>query len=84
MPHTHSAEKRMRQGASRRLRNRGIKSSLKTVLQAARAATGAAAKDLIRDAIRQIDKAAAKGVLHRNTASRRKSALMRLGAAQKP
>ncbi len=89
MPHTPSAFKRMRQHAKRRLYNRDVKSGLRTVLKkvAATVKGGDAAKiqaDL-REAIRQVDKAAAKGVLHRNTAARRKSSLMRLAAsAAKP
>ena len=40
-------------------------------------AQGAAARDAIREAIRTIDRAVTKGIIHRNTAARRKSALAR-------
>ena len=87
MPHTPSAFKRMRQNAKRRIVNRSAKSTVKTALQKVTAAKGAEPaklQPLLREAIRQLDKACASGVLHRNTAARRKSALMRLAAAKQP
>ena len=38
---------------------------------------GAAARDAVREAIRTIDKAVTRGIIHRNTAARKKSALAR-------
>jgi small subunit ribosomal protein S20 len=48
----------------------------------ARAADGASTPEAVREAIRTIDKAVSRGVLHRNTAARRKSALARKLAAK--
>jgi small subunit ribosomal protein S20 len=59
---TPSARKRIKQNEKRRLRNRG---------KSAESATA------VHDAIRAIDRAVTQGVLHRNTAARRKSALAR-------
>lgn len=94
MAHTRSAEKNMRQTAKRRLRNRSMTSTLKTAIAGFRAAAGAGealgkgagpdaarAQALLREVVRRVDQACAKGTLHRNTAARRKSALMRLAAA---
>jgi len=69
--------KRNRQNEAARLRNRAVRSELKTRIKQAEAATGDDADELVRLAVKRIDQAAAKGVLHRNTAARRKSRLMR-------
>jgi small subunit ribosomal protein S20 len=88
MPNTPSAEKRMRQEQKRRLHNRMVKSIVKTQITKARQAidTGAdaeAAEAAVRAAVSELDRAAKKGVIHRNNAARRKSRLMkRLNAAQ--
>jgi len=68
-----------------RLRNKAAKSSLKTAVKrfrtAADAGDTAAAEVALRDASRQLDKAASKGIIHRNQAANRKSALaQRLGS----
>jgi len=68
-----------------RLRNKATKSSLKTAVKrfrtAADAGNSAAAELALRDVSRQLDKAASKGIIHRNQAANRKSALaQRLGS----
>ncbi len=79
MANTKSALKRMRSNMRKRLRNRMILSRTRTALRRAREAlaTGQPDETLIREAIRQLDRAAAKGVIHRNNAARRKSRLMK-------
>ena len=80
MANIRSQIKRNRQNEKRRQRNRAVKSEIHTRTKAALAAAEAASDDLdeaIRLAVRRIDQAAAKGVLHKNTAARRKSRLMR-------
>ena len=81
MAHHASAEKQMRQDLKRRARNRKNVSQLKTQVKKLRAAiaTGdaAAAKKLLPETIGEIDKAARKGVVHDNAASRHKSRLTR-------
>ena len=88
---TASAKKQARAGVRRAARNRGVRSEVKTRVVKARrsfAESPVAEADraaLTVDAIRVLDRAAAKGILHRNNAARRKSRLMRqlvkLGAA---
>jgi len=71
--------KRNRQNEKRRLRNKSVKSSLKTAIrkfnEAVQAGDPTAAETLLRDASRKLDKAASKGVIHKNQAANRKSAI---------
>jgi len=71
--------KRNRTNEKARLRNKAVKSSLKTAVKkfraAAEAGDPAAATTLLADASRSLDKAASKGVIHKNQAANRKSAL---------
>jgi small subunit ribosomal protein S20 len=71
--------KRNRQNEKRRLRNRASRSELKTrarrALEAAEAGDAEAAATALRDAQRSFDKAATQGIIHRNTAGRRKARL---------
>lgn len=80
MPNNAAAEKRMRQEQKRRLHNRSIKSLVKTQITKARQAiaTDAEAEEAVRAAVSELDRAAKKGVIHRNNAARRKSRLMKL------
>jgi small subunit ribosomal protein S20 len=73
---TKSALKRQRQTAKRTARNQAVQSRIKTLIRKARAA-GSPASPEVRDAFRTLDTAARKGIVHRNTAARRKSRLMR-------
>jgi small subunit ribosomal protein S20 len=70
--------KRNRQTAKRTERNKAVRSELKTRTKNAAAAAAAGAEDaeqLARAAQKRIDSAAAKGVIHKNAAARRKSRL---------
>ena len=78
MANTKSAIKRMKQSEVRRQRNRGTRSNLRSTVKAARAAIatpGAESKDTIRQAIRTLDRAVTQGLIHKNTAARKTSAL---------
>ena len=79
MPNNAAAEKRMRQEKKRRLRNRMVKSIVKTHVTKARQAIAsrADAQEAVRAAVSELDRAAKKGVIHRNNAARRKSRLMK-------
>ena len=80
MANTPSALKRIRQNERRRLRNRAVRSKVRTAVKTARTALGTAgtqSREAALEAIRALDKAVTKGVIHRNTASRKKSALAR-------
>ncbi|HKQ63700.1 MAG TPA: 30S ribosomal protein S20 [Methylomirabilota bacterium] len=83
MANTKSAMKRIRQAERRRLRNRAMRSKIRGAIKTARGAEGAARPAAILEAIRTLDKAVTKGVVHRNTAARKKSALARRLAAAK-
>ncbi len=85
MPNNAAAKKRMRQEQKRRLHNRSIKSLVKTQVTKARLAIadGEDAEAAVRAAVSELDRAAKKGVIHRNNAARRKSRLMKqLNATQ--
>ncbi|GAA2528693.1 30S ribosomal protein S20 [Pilimelia columellifera] len=79
MANIKSQIKRNRQNEKRRLRNKAVKSSLKTAIRKFHevAATGdaEAATTILRDASRKLDKAVSKGVIHSNQAANRKSAI---------
>lgn len=79
MPNNASAEKRMRQEQKRRAHNRMVKSIVKTNVTKARQAiaSGLDSEAAVRAAVSELDKAAKKGVIHRNNAARRKSRLMK-------
>lgn len=87
LANTRSAIKRMRQNPKRRLRNRVFTGRARTAIKKARLAIEEGSQDALsatREAIRALDKAAEKGVIHKNNAARRKSRLMRqLAKAQK-
>ena len=79
MANIKSQEKRNRQNVVRRERNRAVRSELKTrsksAIAAAEAGDAAQAEALLVEAQKTYDKAVSKGVLHKSTASRRKSRL---------
>ncbi len=83
MPNNPAAEKRMRQEEKRRAHNRSVKTTVKTQVTKARTAiatTNIGAEDAqaaVRAAVSELDRAAKKGVIHRNNAARRKSRLMK-------
>jgi small subunit ribosomal protein S20 len=82
-----SAIKRNKQNEKRRIRNRVYRGEARTYVARARTAIAGkdaeAAKAATLEAISALDKAAQKGVLHKNNAARRKSRLMKLLATQK-
>lgn len=81
MPNTRAAEKRVRADAKRHLRNLEANSKLKTLTrqfnQTVDEKKGPEAKKLYPQVARLLDLSAKIGILHRNTASRRKSRLAR-------
>ena len=84
MPNIKSAKKRVLVAQKKALENKAVKTNLKTVLKKADAAVAAGAADsadAIRVAIKKVDQAASKNILHKNAAAHRKSALMKKLAA---
>jgi len=81
MAHTRSAIKRIRQAERRRIRNQMVKSRVKTLIKRARSLIEAGdleqARLSVGDAISALDRAAERGILHRNNAARRKSRLIK-------
>jgi len=77
--------KRNRQNEKRRLRNKSVKSSLKTAIRKFNEATATgdaeSATALMRDASRKLDKAVSKGVIHKNNAANKKSAMAKKAAS---
>ncbi len=89
MANTKSAIKRIRQNSKRRARNRLFTGSARTFVKHARTALGGGTPDEAHAAtlaaISALDKAAEKGIIHKNNAARRKSRLMRrLSKIEKP
>ncbi|HEY9508607.1 MAG TPA: 30S ribosomal protein S20 [Verrucomicrobiae bacterium] len=87
MPNTKSAERRMRSSARKNAQNRSVKSRLHTLEKKYLALVTAGKKDDAATALKAVtsafDKAAKKGVLHKGTASRKKSRLsVRLNAVK--
>lgn len=83
MANIKSQIKRNRQNERAAARNKAVRSALKTTTKKARSAAeagDASAVQLSRDAARALDKAAAKGVVHKRTAARRKSRLAKAAA----
>lgn len=87
MANTRSAEKANRQSQKHRARNAHVLSTLRTSVRKVREAVvggdAAKTKEELTDAIRQISKAASKGVIHKGQASRRISRLMKSVSAKK-
>ena len=79
MANIKSQQKRNRTNERARLRNKSVKSSLRTAVRAFREATAAGEKEkatkLLASTNRKLDKAASKGVIHKNQAANKKSAL---------
>jgi small subunit ribosomal protein S20 len=82
MANTKSAAKRARQTTQRSLRNRSVVTNLRTLQKRARSSEKADASQ-IRLLISAIDKAAKRGIIHRNAANRRKARLARALASTK-
>ena len=78
MPNIASAKKNLRKSRSAAIRNRAQRSELRTALKKAKAAD--ASDDVRRVATQLLDRAARKGLIHKNAAARQKSALARAGA----
>lgn len=77
-----SAEKRHKQSEVRRLRNKAAKSSARTsarkYVEAVQAKDAARAAELLKALVKELDTAAGKGILSKNSVSRKKSRMMKL------
>lgn len=81
LPNIKSSERSVKTDAERRAKNFAVRSTIKTVTRKVTEAVSAGkaddAKALLTKASKTIDKAAAKGVLHKNAAARKKSRMAR-------
>jgi len=82
MANTRSAAKRARQTLKRSVRNRSVVTRLRTMQRQVHSSERPSAEQ-IRAAIAAVDKAAKRGIIHRNAADRRKARLNRVLAAAK-
>jgi small subunit ribosomal protein S20 len=77
-----SQKKRIRTAEKARIRNRAVRSELKTYVKKVRAAVEAGDKEAAQTAsyvaCRKLDKAASKGIIHKNQAAQRKSGVQKL------
>lgn len=80
VPNIKSAKKRVKVIATKTAQNKSIKSALRTAIKKAYNAVDTNAEnkaEAVRFAVKKIDQAAAKGILHKNTAARSKSNLVK-------
>lgn len=79
MPNIKSAKKRVKVTSTKAANNRAFNTGLKTQIKKANVAieTGETSTEAVRVAVKKIDQAVAKGILHKNTAARKKSALVK-------
>ncbi|MCR4670184.1 MAG: 30S ribosomal protein S20 [Saccharofermentans sp.] len=81
MPNIKSAKKRVLVNKTKAARNKSRNSALKTAIKKANMAAAAGSPDkdaLVKAAIQKVDQAAAKGLIHKNNAAHKKSALAKL------
>ncbi len=88
MPNIKQQEKRVRIAARQRLENLRYRSTIKTLTKRLQAAVAEGDPETVaaeeRALVRMIDKAAARGAIHRNTAARRKAQAARIAAGASP
>ncbi|RGR85732.1 30S ribosomal protein S20 [Heyndrickxia coagulans] len=85
MPNIKSAIKRVKVNEKNHAQNTAAKSAMRTAVKKFEAAVennDENAKELLVDAVKRLDKAASKGLIHKNAASRKKSRLMKKLSAQ--
>lgn len=78
MPNIKSAKKRVKVIAAKTLRNKSARSDLRTAIKKAELALTNNAEDkaeIVKSAVKKIDRAAANGIIHKNNAARKKSGL---------
>ena len=78
MPNIASAKKNLRKSRAAAIRNRAQRSELRTALKKAKSAD--ANEEIKRSATQLLDRAARKGLIHKNTAARQKSSIARAKA----
>lgn len=82
MPNIKSAKKRVKVTCTKSQRNKAYKSALKTAVKAALEEKSGVNGEAVRVALKKLDQSVSKGILHKNTAARRKAAIVRKSKAQ--
>ena len=82
MPNSRSAKKRMRQAERRRTRNRAARTALRSAIKKVRTAPAELGESAYRGAVKLLDRAARKGLIHKNAAARSKRRLGKLVATK--
>jgi small subunit ribosomal protein S20 len=82
VPRIRSAAKRMRQARARATLNRTQRSQLRTALKRVRTAAGAEAESAYAEAVKLLDRAGQKNIIHKNAAARQKSRLAKYVAGK--
>jgi small subunit ribosomal protein S20 len=82
VPRIRSAAKRMRQARARAQQNRTQRSQLRTALKRVRSAAGSEAQTAYAEAVKLLDRAGQKNIIHKNAAARQKSRLAKLVAGK--
>ncbi len=77
MPNIKSAKKRVRVINSKTARNRAYKSALRTAVKVALEEKAGMDGALVKAALKKLDQAVSKGIIHKNTAARKKAAIVR-------
>lgn len=77
MPNIKSAKKRVRVIKVKTERNKAYKSALRTLIKNALNANEAEKQVAVKKALKKLDQAVSKGILHKNTAARKKAAIVR-------
>lgn len=77
MPNIKSAKKRVRVIKVKTERNKAYKSALRTLIKNALNANEAEKQLAVKKALKKLDQAVSKGILHKNTAARKKAAIVR-------
>lgn len=87
MPHTPSAKKRLKQSLRRKARNRSVKAELRTELKKVRTSAAAGNADEAKQGMvaaqTKLDRAAGRGIIHKNKAARMKSRMSKTLKAAK-
>jgi small subunit ribosomal protein S20 len=83
VPQIRSAAKRMRQTRARATLNRTQRSQLRSALKKVRSASGAEAQAAYAEAVKLLDRAGQKNIIHKNAAARQKGRLAKLVATKK-
>ena len=82
MPNIESAKKRVKVIFTKAQRNKAYKSALKTAVKAALEEKSGINGQAVKLALKKLDQSVSKGILHKNTAARKKAAIVRVCKAQ--